>query len=336
MVVITAAVVFAYSGTARALYRYIGSDLRATGKVQTVGSSSFELVTSGSTWPLTIITNGGTDYSNGYGTFGDVHVGDEVRVVADRATGDFLALEVAKQAQPGTYGNTACDSFVISTATFERPVNNTIYVVKDNIGVRINIDQDTQVVGGTMADVVPGTQIIVSGYDCRTTGQLTAQTIQIVKNDALTACNAFGSRAIVVRNYSVLLAHDAPSARTAKITAAVPKGVYDVYGVSFDNHSSTPWDTDQHEQWYALGFDAAGTQVVQTGTTDDLPNGIDFNTTKVSNNLNVKSNLASVQLVHAVQPGTEGYQSIYPVCVAFQPVGQNGPQGIGQGLDKRN
>lgn len=321
LVIITAAVVFAYSGTARALYRYIGSDMRATGKVQMVGSSSFELVTSGSTWPLTIITSGATDYSNGYSVFADVHTGDEVRVVADRTTGDFLALEVAKQAQPGTYGNTACDSFVISTATFERPVNNTIYVVKDNIGVSINVDNDTQVVNGTMADVIPGTQIVVSGYDCRTTGQLTAQTIEIVKNDALAACNAFGEGAIVVRNYSVLLAHDAASAKTPVVAAAVPAGTYDVYGVSFDNHSSTPWDTDAHEQWHTLGLGATNNTLVTTTNTADLPNGVDFNTTKIGNGLTVPTALTGVQFEHAVQPGTEGYQSVYPICAVFMPVG---------------
>lgn len=312
------AAVAVYTGTAQALYRYIGSDFRATGKVTQVGGSSFELTTSGSTWPLTMITNAGTDFSGGYGSFGDVHVGDEVRVVANRDTGDFLTLEVAKQADPGTYGNTTCDSFVISSAIFERPVNNTIYVVKDNIGVRINVDGDTQYVGGTMADVLPGSQVIISGYDCRTTGQLTAQTVHIVKNEALDACNSFGANAIVARNYSVLLAHDAPSAKTPKINVTVPAGNYDVYGVSFDNHSTSPWDTQAHEQWYATGY--AGNNLVATsGTTDDLPNGVDFNTTKLNTGLQIDSALTAVQLVHAVQPGTDGYQSIYPVCVVFQP-----------------
>ena len=307
------------SGRASALFRYIGSDLRATGKVQMVGTSSFELVTSGSTWPATIIVNGSTTYGGGYSAIGDVQAGDEVEVVANRTAGDFVALEVKEVPDPTLYGSGACDSFSLSTAVFERPINNQyFYAVKDNVGIKINIDADTQVVGGTYEDLLPGTQITVDGFDCRQTGILTAQTVTIVSNAALDACNNFKPGSIVIRNRNVLLAHDAASAVTPHIDATVPTGQYKVYGVSFDNHSTSPWDTETNERWKAVGYNGNTAQFT-SGVTNDLPNGVDYNTTTLNNGTAIGP-LTSVQFVHNAVPGTQGYQSIYPICVVFEPV----------------
>ncbi|PID31962.1 hypothetical protein CR970_03075 [Candidatus Saccharibacteria bacterium] len=317
LLLLAAAVLFAYSGTARALYRYIGSDLRTDGNVVSVGASSLELNTSGSTWPLTIIVDGSTSFAGGYSALSDVQPGDEVRVLANRDTGDFLASEVSKMPDPASYGNVPCDSFVISTATFERPVNDTLYVQKDGIGVRIQINQDTQVEGGTMEDVVPGTQIIVSGYDCRADGTLTAQTIQIVQNEALAMCNEFGPDSIVVRNYSVLLAHNQESMYSPMLPAAVPAGAYDVYGVSYDNHEQSPWDQSINERWKVHGYTGDSQNYVSMAT-DDLPDGVDFNQTMIGSDVQILQALDSVQLVHAAPVGS-GYESVYPVCVAFVP-----------------
>lgn len=318
LAVFFAASIIGVTGKATGLFRYIGSDFKGTGKVQTVGASSFELVTSGSTWPFTMVVNGATVYGGGYTGLSSLQTGDEVQVVADRTTGDFMTLEVKKVPQPATYGNAPCDSFVISTALFERPVNNTFYVVKNNIGTVIRYDQNTQVVGGTWNDLLPSTQVTIEGYDCRSTGTLTAQTITIVTNEALARCNSFGEDAIVVRNQSVLLAHDVASAKTPFINATIPAGTYRVHGVSFDNHSTTPWDTEPSESWKITGYEG-DTLTYTSGNTNDLPNGIDFNGTTVSDPVTL-GDLTKVQLVHAVTPGTMGYQSVYPICAVFEPI----------------
>ncbi len=338
------AALFVSSGTAQALYRYVGSDFRGTGEVTQVGSSSFELTTSGSTWPFTMVVNDDTNYGGGYGSLTDIKVGDEVRVAAERTSGDFDVRSVRKIAQPDVYGNGGCDQFVLRTGIFERPVGNFFYVNKDGLGVKIYYSNDTKVTGGRMADVLPGTEVVVSGEDCRSTGTLTARRIQIVNNEALQACQDFGRNAIVVRNYSVLLAHDAGGIQTALLPAKVPAGKYNVYGVSFDNHSAAPWDTEAHEQWRAKGYNGGGTEILSTGVTDDLPTGVDFNTTRIAHNTTLTQALANIRLVHAVALGTDGYQSIYPVCVAFVPTNRDdhdanghvlGDQNHGKGSGKR-
>lgn len=308
------------SGKASGLFRYIGSDFKASGQVQTVNANSFELVTSGSTWPATMVVNAGTDYSGGYNVFSDVKPGDEVQVVADRSSGDFITLEVKKIPDPSVYGNASCDSFVLSTAVFERPVNDYFYAVKDNMGIKINYDNDTQVIGGTFDDLLPGTEIIVSGVDCRGSATLKAQSITIVENKALEACNSHKPGSIVVRNRTVLLAHDAASAKTPKIDVNLPAGQYKVYGVSFDNHSTSPWDNDANERWKVYGFNG-NTQNYTSGVTDDLPNGVDFNETRLDPPTAIGP-LTSVQFVHNATPGTQGYQSVYPICVVFEPTGE--------------
>lgn len=330
------AALFVSSGTAQALYRYVGSDFRGTGEVTQVGSSSFELTTSGSTWPFTMVVDGSTNFGGGYGSLTDVAVGDEVRVAAERTNGDFNVRNVRKIAEPDAYGNGGCDAFVLRTGVFERPVGTFFYVIKDGLGVKVNYSNDTRVVGGRMADVLPGTEIVVSGEDCRSTSTLTADTIRIINNEALAACQEFGRNAIVVRNYSVLLANDAASAQTALLRANVPAGRYNVYGVSYDNHADAPWDKEIHEQWRAKGYNASGTEVISTGATNDLPNGINFNTTRISQNVNIAQAVANVRLVHAVTPGTEGYQSIYPVCVAFVPTARDDRDANGQVLGDHN
>lgn len=314
------AAIFISTGSAQALYRYIGADLRAAGRVNAVAASSFELVTSGSTWPYTMIVSGSTVYGGGYSSLASLQVGDEVSVVANRVSGDFTTVEVKKVPDPSTYGNAPCDSFVLSTAIFERPVNNTFYVVKDNIGTKVNYDGDTQVIGGVWDDLLPGTVVEIAGYDCRSTSTLTAQTITIVTNAALEACNSFGEGAIVVRNQAVLLAHDATSAVTPFITATIPTGTYNVYGVSFDNHSTSPWDTDSSEQWRANAYNVS-TLTYSSNVTNDLPNGIDYNTTLIGSAVSINQS-NRVQLAHAVTPGTMGYQSIYPICAVFVPTNQ--------------
>lgn len=326
------AALFVSSGTAQALYRYVGSDLRGTGQVTQVGGSSFELTTSGSTWPFTMVVNEDTNYGGGYSSLADVKVGDEVRVAAERTSGDFQARSVRKIAQPDVYGNGGCDRFVLRTGVFERPVGNFFYVNKDGLGVKVYYSNDTRVTGGRMADVLPGTEIVVTGEDCRSTGTLTAQRIQIVTNEALEACQDLGRNAIVVRNYSVLLAHDEGGIQTALLPAKVPAGRYNVYGVSFDNHAATPWDTEAHEQWRAKGYNAAGVEVFGTGVTNDLPTSANFNTTRIAQNANLTQALANVRLVHAVAPGTDGYQSVYPVCVAFVPTNRDNRDDHGQVL----
>ncbi len=306
------------TGTAQALFRFIGAELRATATVTAVNASSLEVRTSGSTWPITLVANGGTSFGGGYTGLASVQPGDEVQVVADQTGGEFVALEVQKTTDPNLYGAAPCDSFVLSTAIYERPVNGTFYVVKDNVGIKINANNNSQVVNGSMDELVPGTEVVVSGYDCRSTQTLTAQTIEIVNNQGLALCDSYGASAIVVRNRSVLLANDVASATTGKISASVPAGRYRVHGVSFDNHSTSPWDTQANERWFAVGYQGA-TSATTTGATADLPNGVDYNETVLLDDVNI-TDLDSIELKHAATIGAEGYQSVYPICVVFEPL----------------
>ncbi len=313
------------TGNASALFVFKGNDLDATGTVTSVDGASFDIETSGSDDPFTIVVNRRTKFSNGYNRLSDLQIGDAVRVKADREDGDFIASKVRATSDPSSYGG-SCDNFVLRTAVYTGPNGDSFYATKDGVQVRIYFDTSTEFRRGSAASLLPGTEIRVTGEDCTADGRLVASTIVIVDNIGLRTCRSYGRDAIVLYNQSPLIANDSAGASLPVQPATVPAGRYKLIGVSFDNHSGDgERDRAQKEQWYFTGL-TSGAVTYTSGVTRDLPNNRDFNATVLAGNVTLPA-LDQIQLKHAAFPDANS-QSIYPVCVVLQPRNQsNGNNG---------
>ncbi len=132
--------------------------------------------------------------------------------------------------------------------------------------------------------------------------------------DALT-CSAYGANSLTVHNELNLLSHDEGGAFIGPLDIDVPAGTYTVTGVSYDEHSAKPGQEDQiNETWYVEGY-KDGELVYTSGTTDDLPSDLDYNSTVIGSDVAIPE-LDSIRFAHAAFPDPL-YESVVPSCVNF-------------------
>lgn len=311
--------VLVVSGRASALFTFIGGDLTFTATVAQVDATSLT-VDKGGTLPFVIVTDGTTQYSGAYASLGDVSVTDKVLIQAREHQGMLLAEEVQPVA-PDTYGyGNACEAFQGSQLWVSAIEDGELWLSRANVTFMVAYDNNTQVMPGeqSVQDLTVGETIAITGEDCHGDG-IVADTIMrnaLPPTDDQVSCEQFTG--LVFDNSTVLLSHDEGGAYSPYMDVDVPAGTYNVYGVSFDNHSENAWDTLTNESWFIEAM-AEDELVYTSNPTDDLPDGVDRNATMIGSEVVLEAGLDQVRFVHNafVDPT---YQSILPECVVFTPV----------------
>lgn len=308
------------TGNARALFVFRGDTLNATGTVSSVDGASFDLETSASDDPLTIVVNRGTRFSGSYNNLRDMQEGDFVTIRADREEGDFVADRVRKST-PDAYGGVGgdeTDRFVLRTSVYAGPSGSDSFTaIKDGVPVQVHFDDQTNFRRGTAENLLPGAEIRITGVDRLQDEMLYAERIVFVNNVGLERCESYGTNAIVIFNQSPLIADEEAGASLPPIAANIPAGSYKIIGVSYDNHTGGDTDNAQKEQWKFEGLNGE-TSVYTSGITKDLPTNRDFNASVLGDSVALPA-LTEIELKHAAFPDAKP-QSIYPVCVVFKPI----------------
>ncbi len=132
------------------------------------------------------------------------------------------------------------------------------------------------------------------------------------------ACPLPTGPGVVNISTELMLAWDADTATAGPVDFALPAGTWDVYLVSYDNHSAKTHQAQTQEQWYLQGW-LAGSVVFTTPATADLPEDADYATFFVGS---LTTNLAvdQVKAFHAAYPSDQPH-SVAPVCAAFMAPG---------------
>ncbi|KKT66981.1 MAG: MshQ-like protein, partial [Candidatus Curtissbacteria bacterium GW2011_GWC1_44_33] len=97
-------------------------------------------------------------------------------------------------------------------------------------------------------------------------------------------------------------------------------GKYDVTLVSYDSHTGPGGSGDQNqpnEKYYLKLLNQGNNLITSTNSTTDIPNNQDFVTTLVNTNLQIPSNLYSVEAWHKAYIDNSSYNNMYPICAAF-------------------
>ena len=319
------AAALAISGQASAFFSFIGGDLDFNGRVTQVNGSIIQIEKSG-VYPLPVVVDTNSDFTGGYADINSVSVGDQVRVEAREDQGALLLESIEPVISAGYGYGTACEAFNIEGVTVSSIEDGAVYLSRAGITFYTSFDNNTVVLPGSqsIADLTVGEQITAIGQDCgqeRLVGQTfirgatTSPTDPgggpVVGNFTCEGITGYG-----LHNTQFLLSHDAGGAFTPAVDLAVPAGNYDVYGVSYDDHSNHAWDTLANESWRVEGW-YNGSQVYSSNATNDLPDGIDRNTTLIGGNVAI-SELDQIRFVHNAYVDPT-YQSILPECVIFVP-----------------
>lgn len=310
------------SGRASALLSFIGNDLTFSGTVTQVNPTSFE-VDKGGTYPFTIVVDSGTFYESPFTSVSDLSVGESVLVEAREDQGMLVANTVAPVTSDSYGYGGGCEPFEASEVWVSAIEDGVLFLSRANITFEVTYDGNTEVLPGeeqSVEDLEVGERIAIVGDDCDSDGGIYA--ITIIRNGVtppdgseVSSCDAFDG--YVFSNSQVLLSHDEGGAFTPYIDIDLPAGTYNVYGVSYDNHSDNSWDTLTNESWYVEGMSGEETTYV-SNSTDDLPDDLDFNETQIGSEVEIDE-LESLRFVHSAFVD-ETYQSITPLCVAFVPV----------------
>lgn len=307
------------TGSVNALFTFLGSNLHFTGTVTEVGPSSFQL-DKGGTYPFTIVVDGETNFNGTLSSLTDIQAGDSLRVRAREHQGTVLATSI-NSVQNGDYGyGGGCEAFRADELWISSIEDGVLFMSRANITFTVAYDGNTKVQPGNQSieDLAVGDTVSVNGEDCDSSGIL-AKVIhknKQVLGDAK-ECEA-DENAIVITNTRTLLSHDEPSSRTPYVAVNVPAGTYDVYGVSFDNHSEASWDALTNERWFAEGR-SSGSDAFTSDSTDDLPDDKDSNKTKIGSSVSMSTDLDELRFVHAAYPDPT-YQSIIPQCIIFESI----------------
>ena len=97
-------------------------------------------------------------------------------------------------------------------------------------------------------------------------------------------------------------------------------GKYDVTLVSYDSHTGpggSGYQNQPNEKYYLKLLNQSNNLITSTNSTTDIPNDQDFVTTLVNTNLQIPSNLYSVNAWHSAYIDNSDYNSLYPICAAF-------------------
>lgn len=136
-----------------------------------------------------------------------------------------------------------------------------------------------------------------------------------------TSCHleAVEGRYIVEISQDRLLANQSEDrAKIGPISTSIPAGNYKVTLASYDNHSSKPDQNQSKESWYLTLYDN-GSTVASSNPISDLPEGQDWFTQVVNDNLNLASDVSSVIAFHNAYPDS-GPESVAPICAGFDRV----------------
>ncbi|MGI9648596.1 MAG: hypothetical protein ACR2OI_08775 [Acidimicrobiia bacterium] len=116
----------------------------------------------------------------------------------------------------------------------------------------------------------------------------------------------------------LLLAWDAARSMAGPVDFSLPAGTWDVWAVSYDNHSDKSHQVQLQEKWYLEG--RAGTSAIfTTPSTPDLPESVD-QATFFLGSVAVPSAINNIKAIHTAYPADEPH-SVAPLCVAFYPQG---------------
>ncbi len=107
------------------------------------------------------------------------------------------------------------------------------------------------------------------------------------------------------------------------VAASIPAGTYDLNGASYDSYegrSQTP--AQLSEKWFAQMLDANGNVLATSGTTGDLPDGIESGSWAGGMGLVTLSAPATqIRVVHAHPvPDQSEANSVFPSCLGFSVI----------------
>jgi hypothetical protein len=126
-----------------------------------------------------------------------------------------------------------------------------------------------------------------------------------------------GSYVVDISN-ELMWASDAGKSTAGPVSFALPAGTWDVYLVSYDDHSNKTHQTQLEEQWFLQGW--LGESIVFTSpTTPDLPDTTDVKEFFVGSLTSAQA-IDKVLAVHAAYPSGAPH-SVAPLCAAFYPTG---------------
>lgn len=132
------------------------------------------------------------------------------------------------------------------------------------------------------------------------------------------ACPFPAGPGVVTISTELMLAWDADSSMAGPVAFDLAAGTWEVFLVSWDNHSAKPHQTQAEEQWYLEGW-AGDTLVFTTPATGDLPEDTDFAVFGVGS-ITVNAAIDQVKAVHAAYPSDDP-NSVAPLCATFTPTG---------------
>jgi hypothetical protein len=128
----------------------------------------------------------------------------------------------------------------------------------------------------------------------------------------------------IIANFSeqkLLSNKTAAQAQTTYVSALVPAGKYDITLVSWDGYAGRE-NVSQAFETYKVRLIANTTLIDVTGTISDLADFVaeDMNIEKVNTGYVLPTAISAVQAVHAAYPNTTSPNSLYPICIAFDPI----------------
>lgn len=106
-------------------------------------------------------------------------------------------------------------------------------------------------------------------------------------------------------------------------SATIPAGEYKITAMSFDDHLERSYQNQPNEQWFMILKNNTGT-VVQTNSTNDLPDNADIRVDIINSSLIVPQSVTSIVTFHTMYPNSNP-NSIYPICAAFDNIQQPEP-----------
>jgi len=128
------------------------------------------------------------------------------------------------------------------------------------------------------------------------------------------ACPLPAGPGVVTISTELMLAWDTASAMAGPVAFSLAAGTWDVYLVSYDNHSAKTHQAQKQEQWYLEGW-LDGAVVFTSAATADLPEDTDYATFFVGS-VTADTAVNQVKAFHAAYPSDEPH-SVAPLCAAF-------------------
>ncbi|MCH7604783.1 hypothetical protein IID24_02245 [Patescibacteria group bacterium] len=102
------------------------------------------------------------------------------------------------------------------------------------------------------------------------------------------------------------------------IDVDIAAGTYDIWLVSFDDHSAKPTQTQVNEQWHIQAYNGEGDIFFESNDISDLPDDQDFLVEKVNEDVVIEEDIDGLSVHHFFDfEETSKANSITPVCAGF-------------------